>query len=229
VSSLLGELVRRLAPAGLNLFGVVGRERYDAVSPERQRIEQIWSQARAVVVVGSGGRAHWDAFMSWVAADPRGRLARRAHPLDDFCAESFAALAPLLEGCRVVFPTLQAEVFLDFMRLGALAGLGAPSELGILVSPSFGPWMALRAAVFTPEALPENAPAPRSCDGCEAPCRAVCPPGIAPPALHPPSRQACPVGRAELYEELERTYHHQRALGRLLLCERFGVEDEVFR
>jgi hypothetical protein len=242
----LESLQNELAREGLNHTGVVSRTRYDAAAPEPLRAEQIHRETRSIVVVGSGGSAHWEAFLGYVTGAPVERLARRVDPLDDFCADVFARLGALLDGCRVVFPTFRAAVRLDFMKLGALAGLGAPSELGILVSERFGPWLGLRAAVFTPHDLAESGEAKRLCDGCPAPCRATCPPRIVGPGPFPwprciteqsatgspcrtrcGAREACIVAPQARYDALELVYHHDRPAGRRMLCERFGVRDQV--
>ena len=97
-----------------------------------------------MLVVASGGPAHFRAFLEWVAVDPVARLGRQAHPLDAFSADVFARLT--LPGARVVFPTFLAPLQLDFVKMAELAGLGRPSELGLLVDERFGPWLALRAA-----------------------------------------------------------------------------------
>jgi epoxyqueuosine reductase QueG len=234
-----------LAREGLDHIGVVSRLRYDAAAPAAFQAERIHPGTRSIVVV-AGGRAHWDAFLSYVAGDPVERLARRADPLDDFCADVFARLGLLLEGCRVVFPTFRSDVHLDFMKTAALAGLGAPSELGILVGERFGPWFGLRAAVFAPPDLPDGAPARRLCDGCPAPCRGACPAGIVGPsdlpwprcmeargapgspcAVRCGAREACLVAPEARYDALELAYHHDRRAGRRRLCEHFGVMDET--
>jgi epoxyqueuosine reductase len=235
-----------LAREGLNHTGVVARTRYDAAAPAPLRAERIHPETRSIVVVGSGGRAHWEAFLAYLAEDPVERLGRRTDPLDDFCADVFVRLGSLLHGCRVVFPTFRSAVHLDFMKLGALAELGAPSELGILVSEPFGPWFGLRAAVFAPHDLPESRAARRLCDGCPAPCRAACPPGIVGPSPFPwprcvaersapgsrcrarcGAREACIVAPEARYDTLEIAYHYNRTAGRRLLCKRFSVSDEV--
>jgi hypothetical protein len=223
---------------GLNHFGVVARARYDAVAPHPFRCDDMHPPARSVVVIGSGGRAHWERFLEHVAADPVARLARTSHPLDDFCR----AVLPPLPGCRVVFPS---HLAFDFMKLAELAGLGAPSHIGTLVSSRFGPWFGLRAAVFTPEELPETVPQSSLCEGCPAPCRAACPVAAAGPVfdwrrcvderLRPGSgcrgrchaRLACIVAPEHAYDELELLYHYDRPEGRRLLCEKFAVRDEA--
>ncbi len=244
----LETLQSALAREGLNHVGVVARTRYDAAAPAPLRAERIHPETRSIVIVGSGGRAHWEAFLAYLAGDPAARLGRSADPLDDFAADVLARLGSLLQGCRVIFPTFREAVHLDFMKLGALAGLGAPSELGILVSEPFGPWFGLRAAIFAPHDLPESHAARRLCDACSAPCRASCPPGIVGPSPFPwprcvaergvagspcrarcGAREACVVAPEARYDALQRAYHHDRAAGRRMLCERFGVADEVSR
>src|SRR5262245_5457091 len=146
MGGFLQELSGGVAPEGLNHVGVVAAARYDAAVPARFAVETMHPGTRSIVVLGSGGRLHWDRCLSYVKADPLARRARNPHPLDSFCAAVMEGLG--LSGCRIVYPT--RAIGFDFMRLAELAGLGAPSELGILVSERFGPWFALRAAIYTP-------------------------------------------------------------------------------
>jgi hypothetical protein len=245
----LDALAAALAPAGLNQIGVVTRAHYDAAAPPPFALARLHPPAQSVVVIGSGGRAHWDRFLDWIARDPRARLAQSAHPLDTFSAACFDALAPLLDGCRVIFPATAPPGF-DFMRLAELAGLAAPSELGILVSARFGPWLGLRAAVLAPHPLVGSPPPPRPCDGCPAPCRAACPVGVVGPGARVAggfdwrgcvgervragsscrdrcgARAACILAPEAAYDALEQLYHYHRREGRRRLLARFGVADE---
>lgn len=241
----LEELRAELSREGLNHVGVVRSARYDEVAPPDLRAERIHRGTKAIVVVGSGGRAHWERFLAYVAEDPIERFATRRDPLDDFCAAVFARLGGLLAGCRVLHPTIGATIHVDFMKLGALAGLGHPSELGILVSAAFGPWFGLRAAIFAPHDLDETARGAAPCEGCPAPCRAACPVAAVGPSFSWPlcwtervrpgsgcrarcdARAACVVAPEAAYDEVETTYHNDRAAGRRLLCARFGVEDRI--
>jgi hypothetical protein len=242
----MAELRATLAGAGLNHVGVVSAPDYDRHAPAAVQAESVQPGTRSIVVVASGGRAHWDRFLDWVAADPVARLARSPHPLDTFCAGHVAGLGDLLAGCRAIFPTFYADVHLDFIRLGELAGLGRPSELGLLVSEPFGPWFGLRAALFVPHALDPTPPARCLCEGCPAPCQVVCPARIvgvrpfpwadcvaeqgragSPCQVGCDARAACIVAPAHRYDVLELTYHHDKPRGRALLCARFGVRDEL--
>ncbi len=207
----------QLASSGYNGFGVISRARFDAAAPPPFRCDVVHPPTRSVLVVASGGPRHFAAFLEWIAVEPVARLGRQPHPLDAFSAELFARLE--LPGARVFFPTFAAPLRLDFVKMAELAGLGRPSEIGLLVDARFGPWLALRAAVFTPEELPDGAVAARQCDGCAAPCREPVDPLA--------RRLACVVGREHAYDELQRIYHYDRPRGRRLLCERFGVRDEA--
>jgi hypothetical protein len=212
------QLAEALAPYGYNGFGVIARARFDAAAPPPFRCDVVHPPARSVLVVATAGPWHFRAFLEWIAVDPMARLARQAHPLDAFTADVFARFVDA-PGARIVFPTFGAPLVLDFVKMAELAGLGRPSELGLLVDPRFGPWMSLRAAIFTPEELPDGAVTARACDGCSAPCRA---------AVDALSRRlACVIAPELAYDELQRIYHYDRPRGRSLLCEQFRVEDET--
>jgi hypothetical protein len=212
------ELEEALAPFGYNGFGIISRARFDAAAPAPFRCDVVHPSARSVLVVASAGPWHFRAFLEWLAVDPVGRLGRQAHPLDAFTQDVFARVVDA-PGARVVFPTFTAPLKLDFVKMAELAGLGRPSEIGLLVDGRFGPWMALRAAIFTPDELPDGAVGARVCDGCAAPCRA--------PTEPLARRLACVVAPELAYDELQRIYHYDRPRGRSLLCERFGVRDEI--
>jgi hypothetical protein len=153
-------------------------ERYDAAVPGAWRCEVLLRGARSAVVVASGGRSLWDAF----SASPE--FGAAPDPLDAYThrvvGEATRTLARAGAASRALFAfEARAGVHADFVGLAAEAGLGAPSRLGLLVHPVYGPWLSLRAVVLTEAAWP---PAPRQaprgfdpCNGCPAPCMAVCP------------------------------------------------------
>lgn len=213
------QLAERLAPYGYNGFGVIARARFDAAAPLPFRCDALHPPTRSVLIVATAGPWHWRAFLEWIAVDPIARLARQPHPLDAFTADVFARHVDA-PGARSFFPTFDAPLRLNFLKMAELAGLGRPSELGlVLVDPRFGAWLGLRAAIFTPEELPDGTVAARACDGCAAPCRVPTDPLA--------RRLACNVRPDLAYDELQRIYHYDRPRGRALLCERFGVKDEA--
>lgn len=209
-----------LAATGLQAWGIADGHAYDAILPG----------CRSVLVVGGGGTALWEAFTSAVRREPH-RLTQ-PDPLDAFVAEQIAAL-PGRPGQRWVLCTLHATPFVDFRALGHAAGLGWSSRLGLLLHPTYGPWLSLRAACFTTEVLPPTGPLrPASpCQRCPAPCATACPAqAVDPngfdiqrcvghqahttpcrPGCH--ARQACPQGAAHAYGPIQHSYH-QHATGR---------------
>ncbi len=203
--------------------------RYDALVPPGWQSAALLPTVRAVVVVASGGAALWEAL-----AGSEAFAARVADPVDHHTRRALErALQTLeLEGhpSRVLFAfeTL-AGAYADFVALGRAAGLGAPSRLGLLLHPEFGPWLSIRALVLTPLKLPETHPLADfdPCTGCSAPCQSACPTAAPGPegfdlpacdrgrVANPPcleacaARRACPFGERHAYPR-EAESHHMR-------------------
>lgn len=231
----MDRLADALRALGLE-WGVVAAPRYDAVAPPAIASGQILPGARSILVVASAGPVYFRAFVRDARANPD-RHREEPHPLDAFGERTFAAMEPLFaEGgarFRRLSPAFSATPRLDFTRLGILAGLGLPSEIGLLVHPRYGPWIAFRQAIFTTDVLPDSAPVVRPmCDGCPAPCRAACPIGIVGPGVFDwqacsaaraagdpcasrcDARLACIVGPDARYDDLQIRYHASPSRGR---------------
>ena len=223
-----------LAASGLNVFGIAGPEKYDAVTEPERRTSRLLEGTRSVVVVASGGRALWDAFVDGLRRDPS-VLVDEPHPLDAFVRKRIDegdALLPASIDRRWFFAAASAEPQLDFRVLGRLAGIGERSRLGLLIHPTYGLWLGLRAACFTTAELEPSATPPNPCAACDAPCRPACPAGALDSgswdvdrcaAFHLAdhrcattchSRLACPVGAEQRYPPEEIEYHYNRPLGR---------------
>lgn len=160
-----------LAEAGWNLRGALPIERYDARVAAPWRAPELLPGARSALVLGSGGRALWQAFQR----SPE--FARERDPLDAFCTRQAGAVASLLLGRAVLAHESRQGGFADLVALGVEAGLGVRSRLALLVHPVYGPWLSIRAVVLTPRQL---APAPSlagfdPCPSCPAPCAQACP------------------------------------------------------
>lgn len=237
---LLDDVTRTLAPPGLNLVGTTPVADYDARVPAAYRVAQTFARARTIVVIGNGGRRFWNGFRDYVAARPAS-LRNRAHPLDDYTVERIeTALSPRLDRTgawyRLVYPfQFFSGLRVSFRHLAEAAGLAGPSILGIHLHPTYGPWLALRAALFIDRTLSAPAPA-RGFDPCptcvERPCVAVCPgQAITPDAgsdvaacmdhrLGNPTgcadcchaRYACVYGRAHRYTDEELAFHQRASL-----------------
>ncbi len=217
-----------LEPAGFNVVGVLGAAAYDALVPDPWRSARLLPGARSVLLLASGGRAFWDALQR----APEARLAR--DPVDAYTARVAAECAsrPELRRARAALAfERHGGVYADFVALGRAAGLGAPSRLGLLLHPRFGPWLSLRAVVLCGRAL---GPTPAlagfaPCEGCPAPCAAACHGSAVSPtgfdtracgdtrARQPAcaercdARRACVVGREHAYDPRAEAHHMRGA------------------
>lgn len=236
----LATLTSSLAPWGLNHVGVASVAAWDAQARPETRSERLAPGARSVVVIASGGAELWQAFVQACRDDPA-TLLDAAHPLDAFTRRAIVQADPDPDH-PWFYAAHDAAVPLDFRTLAVLAGLGAPSRLGLVLDRRWGPWLGLRAAAFVAHDLAPTPPAPDLCAGCDGPCETACP-GDAfvdhrwsvdrCAGFHQRSqacvrscvaREACPVGAAHAYPDAERLYHNNRAEGRAALREALGLD-----
>ncbi len=213
VAALPPDLARAadaLAAVGCGVWGVADRE-----------------DGGSVVVFASTGASLWD----------RARARGGPDPVDTIVRDALAAL-PVRADRRWVRCADDVPDAPDFRALARAAGLGWASRLGLLLHPTFGPWIGLRAAVFVPERLaatPLSGPSP--CADCPAPCVAACPAAAivdtwdaarclpwqaARDTCHGGclARSACPVGAAHAYGPDQHRYHHHPPSRAALLAER---------
>lgn len=224
-----------LEAAGFNVAGVLTPARYDALVPPAWRCAALLPRARAVVVLGCGGRAFGRALRAALpVAHAGGPLPLTPpDPVERFSEQVVGAAASALRaaGCdaRAAFSwQRRGGDFADFVALARACGCGAPSRLGLLLHPEYGPWLALRALLLSAQPLAPTPPLAGSpCDGCAAPCAVACHGRALPPAgfdaaacartrlrdprcaLRCDARRACVVGPTHAYDaELEA--HHMR-------------------
>lgn len=230
------EVAGSLAPIGLDVVGVAHGGPYQTILPG----------CRSVLVFGSGGRTLWDSFLADLSRNPT-HLTAEEHPLDAFVHRALNRVDPNPgSGRRWVRCAADETVFADFRGLAVGAGLGWVGRLGLVMHPTFGPWLGLRAACFSTDEIPTTGPLSGGgpCDGCPAPCEAQCPVGavtaagwdVARCASHHGastdclgvchSRNACPVGEEHAHDELEHHYHADRRTGRRRLASFLGIESD---
>lgn len=229
-----------LEAAGLNRWGVAAVAAYDSAALEGLRSAEIAPWARSILVFASGGKMLWEGMLEAIGADVS-RLTGEAHPLDAHVARVIDSVSFPDVRHRWFLATATAPVQLDFRTLAVLAGVGAPSRMGLVIDPEMGLWMGLRAACFVDQPLEPSPPTPDVCEGCPAPCISACPAGALESgewavrtcaAYHRSStdcaqtchsRVACPVGADHRYSDLQRAYHYNRATGRAALREALGI------
>ena len=216
-----------LSAAGINLRGCLRVDRYDAGIPPAWRARSLLPSARSALVLAAGGRALFEAFR----AAPEAR--RRGDPLDAYTRRVAEEVADRLAGRALFAFERRGGAFADFVALGRAAGLGAPSRLGLLLHPEFGPWMSIRAVVLTVQELPETRPlaAFDPCRGCAAPCDRACRGAAvagerfdiagcaatrrveAACRLRCDARRACVVGTEHRYADVAEAHHMRSSAG----------------
>jgi hypothetical protein len=179
-----------------------------------------------VVVVGHGGPAFVEGFLktSSTGVDPLDRYtALRVHDIRDAWIDAGHP------SVSVFYWEQRAGQYADFRHIASAAGLGAPSKLGLLLHPRYGPWISIRALVFTAKPLPPTeVPTFDPCTGCHAPCEAACPgkavglpfdTAACSEMRQQPrcrsrcdARHACIIGRDYAYGEAVETFHANATL-----------------
>jgi len=226
---------------GLNVWLPLDAAAFDAacapVAP-LLRLETLLPGARGALVVGSAGRAFFQAFEAFPRARDEADGAR--DPLDRYTRAVVEetvrdALAPSGIAYALRFPflgELEGASPIPFQRLGRATGLGAPGPLGLQIHPVYGPWWAYRALVVVDAELPAAAPVGDGCAGCDAPCVAACPAaavqraGFVVPACHArrlaveachlscAARIACVRGPEHRYSDQQLAFHMTASMPR---------------
>lgn len=237
MDDLLESIRLNSAPYGLNLIAAIPASRYDLAVPS-MRVDQIDARARSIILVGNGGGGLWRAFTEYALREP-GWMGRE-NPLDDFTRIAIeASVVPAVRAsgaqCTTVYPFIGDGPKLNFMELAKLAGLGGPSIIGVVLHPTYGPWIAFRAAILTDADIDAAGPvlAFDPCPSCTVrSCISSCPAGaVAFPAgwniprclthrveteadcanrCH--ARVGCVLGPEHRYPDDELAYHQGRAL-----------------
>ena len=220
----LDALRASLAAAGLNLTGTLPGEEYDRLVPTPWRAEHIYSRCRGVLIVGNGGRGLWPLF----EASPEARL--RRNPLDRYTRRVMqeAARRATPPAHVALYTDKREDGYLPLVALAQRAGFGSPGRVGVLLHPTYGPWISIRGAIFLGEELPFSETAAFDpCTGCPAPCATAChgqvvgPDGVDPRGCFRTkilkracraacdARSACVVGPEHAFSP-EQISHHSR-------------------
>jgi len=231
---ILDDIRAAAEPSGLNLVAATPADRYDAAVTPPYRVNAIAPRAQSIIVIGNGGGFFWDCFKQHCERNP-GWMARD-NPLDDFTRVVIERdIAPFINSATIVYPFMSSGPTLNFMAAGKAAGLAGPSIIGVMVHPTYGPWIAFRAALLVEECIDAPGEAYRfdPCPSCTAlTCIAACPADAVSlakgwdipkclthrveveadcaPRCH--ARAGCVLGPQHRYPDEELAYHQMRAL-----------------
>ena len=215
VTDPIADITERCAGAGIDLAAHTAVGRYNAVVDERFRLP---GSDRATVLVLGNTRALWPYIDRFVVDAP----APIDDPVDTYVARVVhrAIAAAGVTPIDVRFDFEPPERRIAIQQLAHVAGLAWLSPSHLCVHPTYGPWIALRAAVvLAVDASADDGPASAPCD-----CRRHCGPRLeAALAAGEPTNQtelrerwrlwlavrdACPVGREHRYTDEQIVYHY---------------------
>ncbi|HVN28954.1 MAG TPA: hypothetical protein VMT64_10735 [Candidatus Binataceae bacterium] len=235
MNSLLATIRAVAAKGGLNLIAATPAARYDAAVTAPYKVAGIAPRTKSIIVIGNGGGAFWQSFKQHV--EKNAGWTARDNPLDDFTRFVIERdVMPILSNVAhtVVYPFMSSGPTLNFMEAGKAAGLSGPSIIGVVVHPTYGPWVAFRAAILIDVELdtPGEAYGFDPCPSCSArSCISACPAGAVTlsgwdipkclthrveveadctPRCH--ARVGCVLGPEHRYPDDELAYHQMRAL-----------------
>ncbi len=137
-------------------------------------LDAISAGKRTDIAVGSAGEAFWNAVSA-----SREWTENHDDPIDRYTARQINSLLRADKGEEAIYP-FDGDAP-NFVRLWpATFPQLAGSQLGPMIHPIYGLWMAARAHIILPEAYFkfEQAPAFAPCESCEdKPCLSACPVG----------------------------------------------------
>jgi hypothetical protein len=202
-----------LAGTGIDEVASCSIEAYDRRAPADYHSSRFLRGARGLVVAASPGPRLWRSFLERMKS---GRASwDDPHPYDAFVSELLSRGDAALTARGVRFVRFEARfdapVPVNFVALAELAGLGVPGPFGLLISPTYGPWWALRGAWLVDEDVEPRVERRPACEGCPAPCVGGwqnAGSGIL--LASPEARRRCVVGPQWAYDEDQLSYHYAR-------------------
>jgi epoxyqueuosine reductase len=230
--SLYNRLENLFHNLGFNLVCRVRASEYDPQAPLNRRVSNLMPNAKSIILIGFAGESFWEMLQGFLKENPKFRDTREDW-VDDYTLLQFMSASQICEDEKVnykmSFPFGSGELSLDFLKLGALGGVGVKSLMGILINPEYGLWISLRGAIVTDlefsqydEPLSSFNPCPR----CSKPCISACPANTISEngwdynacmkfrlsddtcRDNCASRRACPYGKEHQYPEEQLHHHH---------------------
>ncbi|MGH8574311.1 MAG: hypothetical protein ACREX8_17300 [Gammaproteobacteria bacterium] len=222
--SVVEDLRARWIPAGLDLVQPFQVAWYNRAVADAFRLPDFGRPSALGILVGNT-RALWPRFLE--ALEVNRPVLDERHPLESYVeAIVLPALHPLIPRSEVRFAHDPPPRRVAMQRLAHISGLAYLTPSHLNVHPTYGPWIALRAAVVIDIEGPSSPPLepPNPCPDCERHClprfRAAIAEAGATPAAHTAIerhwrlwlavRDACPVGRSHRYGDAQIRYHYTK-------------------
>jgi len=244
-SALVEQLRQACAEAGFDLVQPLQVGWYNELVTGTLKLEDFGSASHLAIVIGNT-RALWPKFLSALRREPE--LLAASHPLQSYTEQSISRVVSLLGlPVSVRWSHAGGTGLVAMQRLAQAAGLAYLAESQLSVHPTYGPWIALRAALsFALPGPPGPAPQLRHpCAGCGDRCRPAFEralrasqggggsAGVTPAVTVEPSwllwlacRDACPTGREHRYDEEQIRYHYLKDRTQLRqACEALSPPD----
>ncbi|MGH8573310.1 MAG: hypothetical protein ACREX8_12150 [Gammaproteobacteria bacterium] len=222
--SVFEDLRSRWRPAGLDLAQPFRIGWYNQAVADAYRLPDFGRPTALGILVGNT-RALWPRFLD--ALQQNGSLLDGHDPLDRY-VESLVlpALEPLAHRSEVRFAHDRPPRRVAMQRLARVSGLAHLSPSHLSVHATYGPWIALRAAVVIDIKGPSGPPLepPNPCPDCEQHClprfrEAIAAAGTTPAGhaaierhwrLWLAVRDACPAGCSHRYGDAQIRYHYTK-------------------
>lgn len=221
---MVDDVAARCASAGLDLTQPFAVDWYNRVVDGAFRLPDLGRSSTLGVLIGNS-RELWPCFLE--ALRTRSCALDEEHPLDSYVrAAVMRALQSLAYRFEVRFAHEPPPRRVAMQRLAQVSGLAYLSPSHLSVHATYGPWVALRAAVMVDvdgPAKPSPEP-PNPCGDCERNCiekfqHAAAADGTTPDGhaaierhweLWLAVRDACTVGRAYRYSDDQIHYHYTK-------------------
>ena len=211
----LAAVLAPLAAAGLDIAHA-----FDARAVSREPgLAALADPDRPLGILIGNTRALWPRFLAARAADPALRDA--LDPIELYVERAIDTAVAALPGARTYYAHRRyAGAYLPFQRAAAAAGLGTLTPAHLVIHPTYGPWLALRAIVVAPGTPPPRAPLvdlPGAHDAATAAAYAAALAASGPDAWRAwlAVRDACPIGRAHRYPDAQIRYHYTKDRGEI--------------
>ena len=222
--SVFEDLQSRWIPAGLDLAQPFQVAWYNRAVADAFRLPDFGRSSALGILVGNT-RAIWPRFLDALRANRPGLDER--NPLDSYVqAIVLPALEPLIPRSEVRWAQDPPPCRVAMQRLAHLSGLAYLSPSHLNVHATYGPWIALRAAIVIDIEGPSgpSPEPPNPCPDCERYClprfRDAIAAAQATPAGHTAIerhwrlwlavRDACPVGPSHRYGDAQIRYHYTK-------------------